>query len=138
MTNAKANIIPALRYHDAPAAIEWLCKAFGFEKHLVVEDDKGGIAHAQLVFGQGMIMVGSDQENEFGKLQKPLPKPDAVVTQSPYVIVADCDSHHDRAKAAGATIIMAPEDQEYGGRLYMCRDLEGHVWSFGTYNPWTD
>lgn len=138
MTNDRANIIPALRYHDAHRAIEWLCEAFGFEKHLVVEDGDGGIAHAQLVLGPGMIMVGSGHDNEFGKLQKPLASPDAVVTQSAYVVVPDCDAHHDRARAAGATIIAAPEDQDHGGRLYLCRDLEGHVWSFGTYDPWAD
>ena len=33
--------------------IEWLCKAFGFERHLIVEDGKGGIAHAQLTLGPG-------------------------------------------------------------------------------------
>jgi uncharacterized glyoxalase superfamily protein PhnB len=139
MTNDKANIIPALRYNDAPRAIEWLCEAFGFEKHLVVENGKGGIAHAQLVLGQGMIMLSSGREDsDFGELQKPLASPEAVVTMSAYVVVPDCDAHHDRARAAGATIVMAPRDEDYGGRGYTCRDLEGHVWSFGTYDPWAE
>jgi uncharacterized glyoxalase superfamily protein PhnB len=54
-----STIIPCLRYRDAPRMIEWLCQAFGFERHLVVEDGKGGIAHAQLTLGPGMIMLGS-------------------------------------------------------------------------------
>ena len=72
--NAKqtiATVIPTLRYRDAPAAIEWLCRAFGFEKHLVVPGDDGTIAHAQLVFGNGMIMLGSARDDEFGRLKQP-------------------------------------------------------------------
>ena len=130
------SIIPTLRYQDAAAAIEWLCQAFGFEKHLVVPDDEGGIAHAQLVFGNGMIMLGSARDDAFGKLQKPAGAPDGPVTQSPYIIVQNVDTHHERALAAGAVIAFPPEDQDYGGRLYSCRDPEGNLWSFGSYDPW--
>ena len=62
--NTKATIIPVLRYRDAPAAIEWLCKAFGFEKHLVVPDEDGTVAHAQLSFGNGMVMLASVAKTE--------------------------------------------------------------------------
>ena len=70
--NTRANIIPTLRYKDAPAALDWLCEAFGFEKNLVVPDESGGIAHAQLVFGNGMVMLGSARDDAFGTLQAPL------------------------------------------------------------------
>ena len=133
-----ATIIPALRYRNAPAAIDWLCEAFGFEKHLVVPDEEGGIAHAQLKFGNGMIMLGSAREDRFGDVQVPPDAPDSTVTQSTYVIVDDVDGHHARAVAAGATVLVPPEDQDYGGRLYMCRDPEGNLWSFGSYDPWAD
>ena len=132
----RANIIPALRYRDAPAAIEWLCRAFGFEKGLVVPGENGTIAHAQLTFGNGMIMLGSARDDEFGQMIKQPSELDGAETQSPYVIVDDVDVHCERARAAGATIVMDPEDQSYGGRLYICRDVEGHLWSFGTYDPW--
>jgi uncharacterized glyoxalase superfamily protein PhnB len=59
-----------------------------------------------------------------------------IGTQSAYVIVEDADAHYARAKAAGAEIVMEVEDQDYGGRLYSCLDPEGHLWSFGTYDPW--
>ena len=131
-----ATIIPSLRYRDAPAAIEWLCEAFGFEKHLVVPGGNGTIDHAQLVFGNGMIMLGSARDDAFGQLQKPLGTPDAPVSKSAYIIVTDIDAHHARAVAAGATVVMAPEDQHYGGRLYSCRDPEGNLWNFGSYDPW--
>lgn len=131
-----ANIIPTLRYHDAPAAIEWLCRAFGFEKHLVVPDETGGIAHAQLVLGPGMIMLGSARDDDFGKLQKPPRDVGGVGTQSAYVVVADVDAHHARATAAGARVAHPLEDKDYGGRGYSCLDPEGHLWSFGSYDPW--
>lgn len=68
--NTRARIIPSMRYRNAPAAIEWLCKAFGFEQHLVVPGENGTIAHAQLTFGNGMIMVSSAGRGMFGKLMK--------------------------------------------------------------------
>jgi uncharacterized glyoxalase superfamily protein PhnB len=129
-------IIPTLRYQDAPAAIDWLCRAFGFERHFVVPGDDGTIAHAQLTFGNGMIMLGSGRDDEFGRLQKTPAQLGGVGTQSPYVIVPDVDAHHARAVAAGARVTMAPMDQDYGGRFYSCRDPEGHLWNFGSYDPW--
>jgi uncharacterized glyoxalase superfamily protein PhnB len=135
--NTRVTIIPALHYRDAPAAIEFLCAAFGFERHLVVPGENGTIVHAQLRFGNGMIMLGSARDDdEFGAL---LSLPDQVagkVTQTIYVVVADADAHFARAQAADAAIVTAVADQSYGGRLYTCRDPEGHIWSFGTYDPW--
>lgn len=133
---AAPTIIPTLRYKDAPTAIDWICRAFGFEKHLVVPGDGGTIAHAQLVFGNGMIMLGSAVENEFGKLQRAPADVGGVGTQSPYIIVDDADVHYRRALDAGAEIVSEPQDQPHGGRLYSCRDPEGHLWNFGTYDPW--
>jgi len=131
-----ATIVPTLRYRDAVTAIDWLCQAFGFEKHLVVPGEDGGIAHAQLVFGNGMVMLGSARDDAFDKLQRPLAAPDDPVSQSPYIIVDNVDEHYKRAAAAGAVIVFPPEDQDYGGRLYSCRDPEGNLWNFGSYDPW--
>ena len=64
-SDLKANIIPGMRYRDAPAAIEWLCDVLGFERHLVVPNEDGTIAHAQLVLGNGMIMLGSAHDDDF-------------------------------------------------------------------------
>jgi uncharacterized glyoxalase superfamily protein PhnB len=133
---APVTIIPGLRYRNASAAIEWLCKAFGFEKHLVVPGENGMIAHAQLTFGNGMIMLGSIKDNEFNRLMKQPDEIGGAETQSAYVVVPDADAHYTRAKAAGAEILIDIKDESYGGRGYGCRDLEGHIWYFGTYNPW--
>jgi uncharacterized glyoxalase superfamily protein PhnB len=65
--NTISTVIPAMRYRDAATAIEWLCEAFGFEKRLVVPGENGGIAHAQLTFGSGMIMLGSARDDEYSR-----------------------------------------------------------------------
>jgi uncharacterized glyoxalase superfamily protein PhnB len=114
--NTRATVIPCLRYRDAQAAIEWLCRAFGFEKHLVVPGEGGTIAHAELSFGNGMIMLGSVKKSEFDRLMK---QPDEIgdaETQTPYVIVSDADALDARAKAAGAKIVLEIKDEDYGGR----------------------
>jgi len=134
--NSKATVIPCLRYREAPAAIEWLCNAFGFEEQLVVPNPDGTIAHAQLSFGNGMIMLGSIVDSEFGRLMKQPDEIGGAETQTPYVIVADADAVYSRAKAAGAEIVLEIKDEDYGGRGFSCRDIEGHLWNFGTYDPW--
>jgi uncharacterized glyoxalase superfamily protein PhnB len=132
-----AKLIPCMRYRDAPAAIDWLCETFGFARHLVVPDEQGGIAHAQLRFGKGndMLMLGSVVESEFGRLMR---QPDQAggCTQSLYLVVEDADALYARAKAAGAEILIELKDEDYGGRGFSCHDPEGHLWSFGSYDPW--
>ena len=134
--NTKATVIPCLRYRNAPAAIEWLCRVFGFEKQLVVPNEDGTIAHAQLSFGNGMIMLGSVVDSEFGRLLKQPDEIGGAETQTAYVIVVDADALYARAQAAGAEIVRDIRDEDYGGRGFTCRDLERHLWNFGTYDPW--
>jgi len=135
--NAIVNIIPSLRYADAPKAIDWLCDAFAFERHLVVPGEDGAIAHAQLRFGNGMLMLGSDgaHDGPFDQLVRSPSNRDDSRPSSLYVIVEDADAHYEGARAAGAEILLEPEDPEYGGRAYTCSDLEGNVWTFGSYDP---
>jgi len=128
------SIIPALRYRDATKAIDFLCEAFGFERKMVVPGEGGRIAHAELTLGNGMIMLG-DAETEFGKLVQPPALPERIYTQGTYVVVDDVDAHYARAKATGVEIVFDIKTQDYGGRDYTCRDLEGHIWTFGTYDP---
>ncbi|MEO6969016.1 MAG: VOC family protein [Rhodanobacteraceae bacterium] len=132
-----STIIPSMRYRNALEMIDWLCKAFGFEKNAVYADEKAVVQHAQLTFGNGMIMLGSvDNETAWGKR---VVQPDEIggkQTQACYVIVAGCASHYAQAKAAGAEIVDELETKDYGGSGYSCRDPEGHLWSFGDYDPW--
>lgn len=131
-----ATIIPTLRYRKALAMIDWLCRAFGFTRHAVYADGET-VHHAQLTFGNGMIMVSSADQG--GIWDTHSVQPDAVGnrgTQSCCVIVDDADGHYRQAVAVGAEIVIDIADQDYGGRGYACRDPEGHTWWFGSYDPW--
>jgi uncharacterized glyoxalase superfamily protein PhnB len=121
------SLYPTLRYRDARAAIDFLVNAFGFEEANVHTGEDGEIGHAELRFGPNLLMLGSARE---GSTWPQRPSGYAL-----YVVVADPDAHHDRAKAAGAEIVMALTDQDYGSREYGARDPEGNLWSFGTYDP---
>ncbi len=134
--DTRSTVIPGLRYRDAPAAIEWLCRAFGFEKQAVYANPDGSIAHAQLTFGNGMIMLGSTTNGTPSSALIRQPDEVGAETQSPCLIVSDCDGIYQTAKAAGAVMVMDIADMDYGGRAFTCRDPEGHIWSVGSYDPW--
>jgi uncharacterized glyoxalase superfamily protein PhnB len=127
--------IPGMRYRDANRAIEFLCEAFGFEKQLVVPGENDTVAHAQLKLGAGMIMLGSYRAEEPGM---DTPNELGTHTQANYTVVEDVDAHCEHARAAGAVIAVEPMDPEYGGRMYSCKDLEGHMWHWGTYDPFAE
>jgi uncharacterized glyoxalase superfamily protein PhnB len=127
------NIFPALRYADADAALAFLTTAFGFTEKEVHRGEDGAIVHAELRYGPGIVMVG--QYRDGGWMGGTAPEPLASDV-STYVVVADPDAHHDRAKAAGASIVRELDDTDYGAREYSARDPEGNLWSFGTYDPY--
>jgi uncharacterized glyoxalase superfamily protein PhnB len=131
-TDGRPTIYPAIRYKDAPAAIEWLGRALGFTPHFVVPGPDGTISHAELSFDSGMIMLGSAKNDDF-RIKTPLEA--GGVTQTLYVYTSDPDTLYARAKAADAEIVYELRDTEYGSREFAVRDLEGHFWSFGTYLP---
>lgn len=131
-----ATVIACISYRDAPAAIDWLCEAFGFTQRAVHRDDAGVVMHAELGFGNGMIMLGSVRDSEYGRLIRQPEQVGGFVTQSIYVITSAPDELYRRAKQAGARMLIDLRDEDYGSRGFTCADLEGHVWSFGTYDPW--
>jgi len=142
MTNqakaCRSTIVPSLRYRNALTAIDWLVAAFGFEKQAVfVAPDNKTVQHAQLTFGNGMIMIGSvDNGGEAGKF---MVQPDEIGlrdTRGIYLVVNDADAIYATAKTAGAEMVLDIRDMDYGGRGFTCRDLEGHHWSIGNYDPW--
>jgi uncharacterized glyoxalase superfamily protein PhnB len=131
-----STIMAGLKYHDAPAAIEWLCGVFGFAKQAVYAEADGRIMHAQLTLGGGMVMLSSVRDSEYQKLTVHPGEGDGRVTTGLYVIVEDPDAAYARAKAAGARILVEIKDEFYGGRDFTCADPEGYVWSAGSYDPW--
>ena len=132
MTGAGPEVIPCLSYRDAPKAVAWLKEAFGFTENFVVPGPDDTIAHAQLAFGTGMIMVGSVRDDE---LQMRTPCDLGGITQSIYVVVDNVDAHYAQAVLSGAEVVHDLEDTPYGSREYSARDPEGHLWNFGTYRP---
>ncbi|MCX5379083.1 VOC family protein [Streptomyces sp. NBC_00091] len=124
------SICPTLLYRDAKAAIRLLTEAFGFSQVAVYEGEDGSVMHAELAYGNGVVMLGS--QGRGGAFDK------AMAGAGPtgvYVVVDDVDAHHRRAAEYGVEILMEPTDQDYGSRDYMARDAEGNIWSFGTYAP---
>jgi uncharacterized glyoxalase superfamily protein PhnB len=119
-----------------PEAVDWLCNAFAFEKHRVVTGDDGEILYAHLAFGDHLIMVLPVRASDLASFIKQPYEVGGAETQSCYVVVDDADTHYRDAKAAGASIVIDIKDDDHGGRGYACRDPEGHIWSFGTYDPW--
>lgn len=120
------SIFATLKYNDANAAIAFLTGALGFREVSVMRNESGAVSHAELAHGDGVIMVGSRTEPgsrfDTGK---------AVI----YLDVDDADAHHDKAVAAGATVVYPLVDQPYGSREYAVADAEGNIWSVGTYRP---
>ncbi len=125
-------IYPVVRYRDPDAAIEWLGRAFGLSERVVYRDDSGAMMHGELELGDQLIMLG--QADPSGWMGGNEPQPLAS-TVSLYVVIEDADALHRRAVEAGATIVRALSDQSYGSRDFSARDLEGNLWSFGTYRP---
>jgi uncharacterized glyoxalase superfamily protein PhnB len=136
MPELLSTVIPGHRYSNAPAAIDWLCKVFGFERHAVYENEDGTIAHAELSLGGGMIMLGSSKDDEHGRGFKSPAELGGVETCALYIVVPDADAAYARAVAAGAVVIRPLQDMPYGSREFAVKDPEGHSWSAGTYDPW--
>lgn len=136
MPESRSTVIPALRYRNAPAAMDWLCQVFGFTRHAVYANQDGTIAHAELALGGGMIMLGSAKDDEHAQSYSSPNDLNGVETRGVYIVVADADAVHARAVAAGATIIRPLQNTDYGSREFAVKDPEGHSWSAGTYDPW--
>jgi PhnB protein len=117
-----------LSYADAPAAIEFLCNAFGFEERMRLPMPDGRIGHAEVACRDDTVMLASEYP-EMG-LASPRDMPTRHCQLMCYV--DDVDAHYAHAREAGATIIAAPEDQAYGARVYRAIDPEGHRWIFAT------
>lgn len=126
-------------YDDPRAAIDWLCKAFGFEKRMVVEGDDGSIVHSEITFGEGLVMVGTaggnGKKEEWAALSSSPKSIGGKMTATLCFFVDDCDAHHAVAVANGAKVVREPTTTDYGDdywtdRSYGAMDPEGHLWWF--------
>lgn len=131
-TSRRPSFSSALCYRNPKAALDWLERAFGFERFIVVTTPDGDIAHAEMKFGDGIVMIGGAWADF---IASPEDTGDRN-TQNVHVHLpddADIDAHCERARAAGAEILQAPADQFYGERVYRARDPGRHVWTFGKH-----
>ena len=124
-------IFPILRYNDARAAIQSLCVMFGFLEVFSVPESGPSVRQAHLKLGTNVVMLGSVRPGEGMASPQAL----GAATQALYVYVEDLDAHYERARLAGAQIVSLPEDTDFGSREYHVRDVEGHLWTFGTFLP---
>jgi uncharacterized glyoxalase superfamily protein PhnB len=136
VNTSKSSIMPALRYRNALAAIDWLCSVLGFAPHAVYPGPDNTVGHAELTLGNGMIMLGSCKDDDYGRGFKSPGEIGGVETHSAYVVVPDADKVYARAQEAGAVIVRPIQDTAYGSREFSVKDPEGHSWSVGTYDPW--
>lgn len=126
MSQNSRNLVAALIYRDPKAAMLWLEQAFGFELTFLIEDEKGGPAHIQMSYGSATLMIG----HEWSENHASPASVGGKNTQAIHIYVdADVDAHCERARAAGAEILVEPANQFYGDRTYRCRDPEGHIWT---------
>ena len=126
-----STIYPCLCYDDAIGAIEWLERAFGFRKRLLVSGPDGRVIHSELSLEDAVIMVNTARPGEGRLAPTGLPGMPQMLS----VFVADPDAHFEQARSAGAEIIDALADLPFGARGYTTRDLEGHLWHFSNYRP---
>jgi uncharacterized glyoxalase superfamily protein PhnB len=130
----RITVVPALQYRDAREAIAFLTRAFGFVEKSVYRNPDGSVIHAELTLGSGMVLVDALRDSGFSRLLV-RPQEAGGVTMSIYCVVPDADIHFAKASGEGAEIVRAPVTRDYGGRDYTAKDPEGHVWTFGTYEP---
>ena len=121
-------VVPWRTYDDAHGAIAFLESAFGAERHVFETADDGSVAHAELRFGNGIVMVGS------AKPDLPATRGAGAPGEGIYVVVDDIDAHYERARDAGAEIVSELRDLGYS-REYSASDPEDNRWHFGTYQP---
>jgi uncharacterized glyoxalase superfamily protein PhnB len=129
------NLMPLMRYRDLAAAMGWLEQAFGFEKQIAVSDSDGEVIYGQMTYRGSLLMMGAVRDTDLDKLMRQPDEVGGVETQSCYIVVDDADAHYARALEAGAEVVLEIKSDGLGRRGYSCRDPQGHIWNFGTYNP---
>lgn len=143
MCQMGSQIIPSLRYNDAHAAIAWLERVFGMTRQAVYEGPNNTVMHAQLTYGAGMLMLGSssnDGNPAYIRTWASLDDTGGRETVGLCLNMTDdeCVATYARVQAEGVEILQELAEPGYGGKVFACRDLEGHVWWIGSYDPWAE
>ena len=129
-------MIPATRYRDCEAALKFLKDVFGLTEHAVYRDDTGAIQHAQMVAGSGMMMFGPPNPGPFDPYMADPGEIGGRVTTSIYVVIDDVEGHYEHVSDRGVKVLLPLKSEDYGGQSFTVADPEGHIWTFGDYDPW--
>ena len=130
-------VIPSVLYRDADAGIEWLKSVLGFTEHVVYRNGEGVVEHAELLLGNGMLMLGTAGRNKETAGWMALPSEiGGRNTGGAYLVLKDCTPVWQQAQAAGAEVLIPLRTMDYGGQAFTVRDPDGHIWSMGEYDPW--
>ncbi|SFT76719.1 VOC family protein [Sedimentitalea nanhaiensis] len=127
-------LIPATRYRDCEAALKFVTEVLGLTPHAVHRGKDGAILHVEIRQGQGVMMFGPQKSGAFDAFMVD-PRRAGGETTTIYVVVADVAALHARVLANDADVVLPLETQDYGGSNFTVRDPEGHIWSFGDYDP---
>jgi len=136
MDTTRSTVMPTLRYRDAHVAIDWLCNVLGFSLHASYPGPDNTVGHAELTLNTGMIMLGSEKNDEYGKGFKSPAELGNIETRSTYIVVKDADMVYQRAQSAAAQFVRPLHATDYGSHEFTVKDPEGHSWTVGTYDPW--
>lgn len=128
-------ILPATRYQDCDAALVFLRDVLGLTEHAVFRDDMGAIVHAQMGAGTGMMMFGPRQGGAFDRFIVDPAETGGRETTTIYVVVDDITARYRQVTAAGVRPLIDLEAQAHGGQSFTVADPEGHIWTFGDYDP---
>ena len=128
-------IVPAMRYRDPEAALRFLTEVFGLTEHAVYRDDAGAIVHAQLMHAGGMVMFGPTQGGDFDRHLIDPAETGGRATVTIYLVEHDIEARYDQVRQGGAAILFPLKDEDYGGKSFTATDPEGHIWTFGSYDP---
>jgi len=121
-------ITPVLVYSDIEVAHTFLVETIGFDAGPLHRSDDGQVVHGEVhVDGQSIWLHRATTDHGLSS-----PRSHHTAFGGLAVLVDDMDAHCERARAAGAVVDHAPQDQPYGRREYSARDPEGHRWWFGT------
>lgn len=133
----ETGVFPLIRYRDVTKAVHWLMRCFGFNAYNLVKNSDNTIAYAELSYGAGVFMIGPVGLSSLDEMLKQPHEINGINTQCSYVSLKDIESHYRQSCREGAEIILELRQHDNGDHTYVARDIEGHLWNFGTYSPQT-
>lgn len=120
---AKGGLVAYVMVEGAVKAAEFYKRAFGAElAFMYPADEQGRTMHIHLYVNDTSLMLGDFYPEHGHKVEKP----QAFALQ---LLVDDLDPWWERAVAAGAEVLIAPQVMFWGDRWGQLRDPFGITWA---------